>query len=335
FCRAVDEGNYTTGRPGLLPVPPVPPVPPDPSQPRIGNRRRRIAVVMALAVLLLAISLAVLFLSQTNTGNNAARSSVTQTQTTPGVGISPTLKPTPTPNLAATARVIAAATATAHTQATVIAIAHITATAQAHARATAGVVQTATAGKPDYQDALNDANNADTQAAQWDTNNQCAFQADGYHVMEGVNLVDFHGCREAGKSYQNATISVDMNIISGHSGGLFFRVTTDILTRYAAYLFEVDSKGRYKISVMSYTTVTALPGHDWMPSASLKQGNNVTNTLLVIVRGNTFLFYANGSFLTQVTDATYSAAGTVAFLATTTDTPADVVYSNLKVYPQP
>ena len=72
-----------------------------------------------------------------------------------------------------------------------------------------------------------------------------------------------------------------------------------------------------------------------MSSASLKQGNNVKNTLLVIVRGNTFLFYANGTFLTQVTDATYSAAGTVAFLATTTDTPADVVYSNLKVYPLP
>jgi len=144
--------------------------------------------------------------------------------------------------------------------------------------------------------------------------------------------VNFHGCREAGNPYQNATISVDMKINSGHTGGLFFRVNTDILNRYAGYLFEVDSKGNYKISVMSYTTVTALPGHDWTQSASLKQG--AKNTLLVIVRGNTFLFYANGAFLTQVTDATYSAAGDIAFLATTTDTPADVVYSNLKVYPQ-
>jgi len=57
--------------------------------------------------------------------------------------------------------------------------------------------------------------------------------------------------------------------------------------------------------------------------------------LVVIIRGNTFLFYANGAFLTQVTDATYGAQGTVAFLATTTDTPADIDYSNLKIYPQP
>ena len=231
--------------------------------------------------------------------------------------------------------IVAPRAPTAQVQATATAIAHVTATAQAEARATAGVIQTATAVKPSYQDALNDATNADTQAAQWDNNSQCTFQSDGYHDKEGVNLVNFHGCLESGKSYKNATISVDMKINSGHSGGLFFRVNTDLLNRYAGYLFEVDSKGNYKISTMSYTTINTLPGHNWTSSASLKQGNAVKNTLLVIVRGNTFLFYANGAFLTQVTDSTYSAEGDIAFLATTSDTPADVVYSNLNVYPQP
>ncbi len=299
-----------------------------------SRRRTRIALVLALAVLLLLISLVTLLIvTQTNNGNNTLATQTPQSQTTPNPAASPTLKPTATPNLTATARAIAVVTATAHAQATATAIAHITATAQAQASATAGVIPTAMAGKPAYQDALNNANSASTQAAQWDINNQCTFQTDGYHVTEGVNLVNFHGCREAANPYHNATISVDMKINSGHTGGLFFRVNTDVFTRYAGYLFEVDNKGNYKISVMSYTTVTALPGHDWTPSASLKQG--VKNTLLVIVRGNTFLFYANSAFLTQVTDATYSAAGDIAFLATTTDTPADVVYSNLKVYPQP
>jgi hypothetical protein len=97
----------------------------------------------------------------------------------------------------------------------------------------------------------------------------------------------------------------------------------------------VDSKGNYKISIMAYTRVTALQGHDWTLSPSLKQGTKISNTLLVIMHGNTFLFYANGTFLTQVTDTTYTTEGTIAFLATTSDTPADIVYSNLKVYPQP
>jgi hypothetical protein len=291
---------------------------------------------MALAVLLLVMSVgALFFVTQSNSRSSVLPATATSSQRTPVAGTSPTVKPTATPNLTATAQAIAAATATAHAQATATAIAHITATAQAEARATAGVIQTATAGKPSYQDALNDATNADTQAAQWDNNSQCTFQSDGYHDKEGVNLVNFHGCLETGKSYKNATISVDMKINSGHSGGLFFRVNTDLLSRYAGYLFEVDSKGNYKISTMSYTTINALPGHNWTSSASLKQGNAVKNTLLVIVRDNTFLFYANGAFLTQVTDSTYSAEGDIAFLATTSDTPADIVYSNLKVYPQP
>jgi eukaryotic-like serine/threonine-protein kinase len=311
-------------------------VPPTSVRPREHDRRIVFAFALALAVFLLVIgAVTLLYFTQTNNGKSTTPGGATQTQTTPGATTSPTLKPTATPNLTATAQFIAAATATAHAQATATAIAHITATAQAQASATAGVIQTATAGKPMYQDPLNNATNADTVAAQWDSNTQCTFQSDGYHVTEGVNLVDFHGCREAGNSYQNATISVDMKINRGHSGGLFFRVNTDVFNRYAGYLYEVDSKGNYKISIMSYTTVTALQGHDWTLSSSLRQGAKASNTLLVIVRGNTFLFYANGTFLTQVTDTTYTAAGTIAFLATTSDTAADIVYSNLKVYPQP
>jgi hypothetical protein len=66
----------------------------------------------------------------------------------------------------------------------------------------------------------------------------------------------------------------------------------------------------------------------------LKQGNNVKNTLQVIMSGNTFLFYANGTFLTQATDTTFSSNGEIAFLATTAGSNADIVYSNLKVYPR-
>jgi hypothetical protein len=58
----------------------------------------------------------------------------------------------------------------------------------------------------------------------------------------------------------------------------------------------------------------------------------VKNTLQVIVHDDTFLFYANGTFLTQVMDTTYVTEGDIGFLATATTTSADVVYSNLKVY---
>jgi len=310
--------------------------PPHPSaRSRSTSKRYIVALIIALITLLLVLVPSIYFITHPIKGNTPG-TNPTQGATT-GPTATPTLTPTNTPNATATARVIAAITATAHAQATASAIAHLTATAVAQASATAGVIQTATAGSPTYQDALNNPANAATIAAKWDgvdgTDNHCTFQSDGYHVTEGVNLVNFHGCRESGNTYKNATIAVDMSMISGHTGGLFFRVNTDTFNNYTGYLFEVDSQGNYKISTVSGTSTTALPGHDWTATAALKQGNTVKNTLQVIVQGTTFLFYANGTFLTSATDATFTSTGDIALLATTAGTKANIVYSNLKVYP--
>ncbi len=350
-------GNATEITPFVPPYPaaPVPATPAVTALPRESKRtpppsrsgrsrrslsRTTIAVIIALIVLLVVIipSVYIFVTNMNNTNNTGNLSSTTATQSQQNSatgGTTSTLAPTATPNATATAQAIAAATATAQAQATAAAIAHMTATAQAQASATAGVIQTATAGKPDYKDALNDPTNPATLAAQWDQNNQCVFQQDGYHVMEGVNLVNFHGCREVAHTYKNATLSVDMTINSGHTGGLFFRLSTDIFNNYAGYLFEVDSKGNYKISTVSGSNTTPLPGHDWTQTTALKQGDKVKNTLQVIMSGNTFLFYANGTFLTLVTDTTFSSEGEIAFLASTAGSNADIVYSNLAVYPRP
>ena len=65
-------------------------------------------------------------------------------------------------------------------------------------------------------------NSANTVAANWDQNNKCAFASDGYHVKEGTN---WHICGEAGNPYQDAAITVRVNILSGQSGGLLFRAS--------------------------------------------------------------------------------------------------------------
>ena len=269
---------------------------------------------------------------------------------------------TPTPNLTATSQAQANATATqqaktnatataqanqanatatAQANATAVAIAHATATAQANASATPGVLQTAIAGKPTYQDALTDPNNSVTQAAQWDQNNNCTFKSDGYHVTASNNVLgsgQFKGCHEAANQYQNMAISVDMDIVSGHSGGLFFRLGIDsnALGAYSGYLFEVDNTGRYKIS--SSANFSTGSGNktlqDWTTSSAIKTGSTIKNTLQVIANGSTLNFYINGTFLTSVTDSGYT-SGDIGFLATTTNNGAnaDIVYSNLSVYP--
>jgi serine/threonine protein kinase len=233
----------------------------------------------------------------------------------------------------AMAQAQANATATAQARETAIVIAGMTATAGAQARATAGVLQTATSGQPGYQDALNDATNADTVAAKWDQDTKCIFAPDGYHEKEDTN---WHMCEEATNTYQNVAITVNVRILSGLTGGLLFRVSKDAIGEYSGYLFEINSIGQYRIAFFSQhlTVLSFTYLKNWTTSPALQQGSAASNTLQVIARGVTLLFYANGVFLVPPeTDSTYS-SGDIAFYATSDgQTTADVVYSNINVYP--
>ena len=236
-------------------------------------------------------------------------------------------------NATATAQAYASATAQAQARETAIVIAGMTATAEAQARATAGVLQTATSGQPGYQDALNDATNADTVAAKWDQDTKCIFAPDGYHEKEDTN---WHMCEEATNTYQNVAITVNVRILSGLTGGLLFRVSKDAIGEYSGYLFEINSIGQYRIAFFSQhlTVLSFTYLKNWTTSPALQQGSAASNTLQVIARGVTLLFYANGVFLVPPeTDSTYS-SGDIAFYATSDgQTTADVVYSNLNVFP--
>ena len=100
--------------------------------------------------------------------------------------------------------------------------------------------------------------------------------------------------------------------------------------QYSGYLFEIDSAGNYKISVFHSGSQTTL--QDWTASAALKKGYGIKNTLQVIAKGSTYLFYINGIFLQQVVDGTL-ASGNVALFASATNSTTEAVYSDLSVYP--
>lgn len=285
-------------------------------------------------------------------------------ETHPGQGVTPTPTAAATPDLAATSAAASAtalqqsanatatavvnaqhATATVQAKATATALAHqqATATAQAkatqvaiaHATATAAVIATATSGTPAYSDPLTDANSQNVQAAQWDTGDGCAFHSDGYYVSTNA-LSALKGCHEAAKQFGNFAAQADMIIQKGHSGGLFFRMSTGPLGGFKGYLFELDDQGNYKISVSNdFGLGNSTILRDWTPSSAIKTGG-AKNQLQVIARDNTLLFYVNGVFLPgdPITNATYS-SGSIGFLASANkgDT-ANVIYSNLSVYTQ-
>lgn len=327
--KSPQNSLHTTIAKPELPQAPFPAAPPQ-ANPRLPKRRLWFVLLLALIALVLLVVSIVSMMNPYEKGRNSAVNGASQNSMTARVQAATNI-PNATPNLTATAQAAQYATATAHAQQTATVIAGITVTAEAKASATAGVIQTATSGKPVYQDALTNANNANTLAANWDQDNKCVFASDGYHVKEGT---DWHGCRESAFGYQNAAITANVRILSGLTGGLFFRISTDMFGEYSGYLFEMNNAGMYRIALFSQRiTATITPLKKWMFSPALRQGSTATNTLQVIAQGTNLSFYANGAFLVQLTDSTYS-SGVIAFYATTNGkTPADVVYSNLKLYP--
>lgn len=314
----------------LSPVPP-PYQPPEPPKRPYYRRPWFSIIIIVLSLLIIVGSVAAIYIPRRQQANNNAGNG-TNTQTTQaGQTVPATNAPTTTPNLTATAQAAAAASATARAQATASAIAAATATAQAQASATAGVIQTATSGQPVYQDSLNKANSPQTVAAGWDQSDNCTFHPDGYHDTTTSSL---QGCKEANNSYANASVTVAMRIVSGQSGGIFFRSAGPIMNfgGYNGYLFEVNSTGNYRIlSSGNYNnTSTTLKG--WTASNALHTGGQA-NTLQLIMNGKNLSFYANGAFLVQLSNAGFS-SGWVAFLARSNgSTAADVVYTDLNIYP--
>jgi tRNA A-37 threonylcarbamoyl transferase component Bud32 len=320
---------------------PVPPVASDGRRETplpAGSRRRVPAAGRPSAprrgLLLAFLALAALVIIAVPTGYAVFNRHAPATPTAQASGATGTPSPAgqPSPDLTQTALATASAQGTAEARATATAVAGVQLTAGARASATAGPIQTATAGQPAYQDPLNNSNNPLTAAANWDQDGQCNFASDGYHVTQAASFPYFKGCREQNNSYGNLALTVDVDLLSGHSGGVFFRLGTNFIGNYDGYLFEIDSQGHYKISREQGAGITALK--DWGPDPALHTGYHVSNHLQVLARGTTLLFYANGTYLTTVQNDYYSRAGGIGFLATSVSGGSDteVVYSNLQVY---
>ena len=301
------------------------------------RQRARIVSIIAVLILLLIVGPSIYVIAEhpfsgtTKTNGNAG-----QTQTATAESNTATVTETATPNATATARAIANATATASANATATAIAGVTATAVAQARATAGVIQTATAGKTSYSSAL-----TQNDGATWDQNTRnCIFKNDGYHVLTGGLLGRdnvFKGCREQNQQFSDFALSVNMNITSGQAGGVFFRLSAPVLNIYMGYLFQVDSQGNYTVfSSQNYSDATASTKiKSGTIATGWKKGTGVSNTLQIIAQGPNISLYVNGVYIDSVQDGTFQ-SGEVGFVATkanTNDPQAEVVYSNLKVYP--
>ncbi len=298
--------------------------------------RRRTIFLAILGLIALLILIVPITYALRGSSSSIPTSPIVQASATATTGQASTPKSvSPTPNATQTAQAAVNATGTAYAQATASASAAETATVQSQASATVGPIQTATSAQPVYQDPLTNPENASTTAANWDQSTRCIFTTSGYHVKQPASGTFFKGCREYNQTYGDLALSVNATILSGHSGGVFFRLSTNFIGSYIGYLFEFDSQGNYKISREDGLDAVTL--QDWRPNTALHSGYKVGNLIQLIARGSMFSFYANGHFVYQMQNSDYPDANTIGFLATSTSggDDADVAYNNLSVYALP
>lgn len=153
----------------------------------------------------------------------------------------------------------------------------------------------------------------------------CEVKSDGLHVHI-QDTGDFTYCTSGHGQFENFAFQVDIKILSGDGGGIVFR---DNSTTGNYYYFHVFSTGDYHIYV----------GKDHKLTTELDNGNigvfhtgtGQTNTLTVIAQGSKIDIYVNQKILSQLTDSTY-ASGYLGVMANDHNAPAEVVYTNAKIW---
>ncbi len=135
-------------------------------------------------------------------------------------------------------------------------------------------------------------------------------------------------CESTTLTYDNATLQVDVSLLSGNDAGLIFRVSGDKF-----YDFEINNKGEFffrRHDAGAGGAYTYLINNT--QSSAIAPGTG-KNTLLVIANGNDFKLYINGVLAGEAQDGTYT-SGQIGFVTGTFNPTAsgEGSFANLKVF---
>ncbi len=177
--------------------------------------------------------------------------------------------------------------------------------------------------------ALNDPLKDNSKGYRWDTGlfaqgGTCSFIGGSYHVsvfLQG-NLL---ACNAEAVTFSNLTFEVQMTILKGDRGGIFFR---QVGTQGPYYYFSIKIDGSYELDSFNGKTTNVL---QLGSSAAVKRGLNQPNLLAVVAQGSSIDLYVNGQSIVRTT-AINTSSGLIGVAADATDQPADVAFSNARVW---
>jgi hypothetical protein len=176
---------------------------------------------------------------------------------------------------------------------------------------------------------LNDSLTDNSKGYRWDIGSfanggSCSFTGGSYHVgvsMQGHVLA----CNAEAGTFSNLTYEVQMTILKGDRGGIFFR---QVGTQGPYYYFSLKIDGSYELDSFDGNTLHVLQRGS---SPAIKRGLNQPNLLAVVAQGSSIDLYVNGLSILHISDSTTS-NGLIGVAADATDQPAEVAFSNARVW---
>lgn len=177
--------------------------------------------------------------------------------------------------------------------------------------------------------ALNDPLQDNSKGYKWDTGTfgnggSCSFTGGSYHV--GVSIQgQVLACNAEAVTFGNLTYEVQMTILKGDRGGIFFR---QVGTQGPYYYFSLKIDGSYELDSYNGTISNVLQRGT---SPVVKRGLNQPNLLAVVAQGSNIDLYVNGQSTLRISDRTTS-NGLIGVAADATDQPAEVAFSNARVW---
>ena len=159
----------------------------------------------------------------------------------------------------------------------------------------------------------------------------CQFTKGAYHV--GSTGQSTALCVAPATDFSNFVYEMQMTIIKGDSGGIFFRAD---FNSSKLYFFAVSTEGTYEL-ILYTDSSHAKTLRNITLSAAIHRGLNQTNLIAVGANGNIITLYINHQQLVSVNDSTYSHGqiGLVAAPFAGSVDPTEVAFNNAKVWTLP
>ncbi len=162
-----------------------------------------------------------------------------------------------------------------------------------------------------------------------DTETRATKCENGSYSIRLKSADEAHWVWYPGKTWDNAVIEVDANVVSGTAFvgyGLAFHISQ---LGDSATIFDLTRNGRFSLYNYSRPIYTLLVGST---ASSAIQLDNTANHLKVILQGNQLALYVNHQWLDTISNKSFS-PGRVGLFVETRDPDAKVAFSNLKITP--